>query len=347
MISFKRYLEPTVENLETLLKVLQMLLQGIATHVVDQEGDRYVRFRRGIQTISESFHHSLPKSEFFALAEAAVQSLDEYNQQAGVQSSQRKIELETMIQMLTEAVGSISSAGGENIARLQEIEQLVRSAKEVSDINVVKAHLGDCLEGIRSEAIRQRTETEKTTRALIQEIEKSRRRVDASEHPNQDSVTGLPSREAAESALAVRCACDTPAYVAVIMADRLHFYNARFGRVVGDDILRHFADYIRKSLPAQDELFRWTGPTLVAVLDRYCELEEARLELKQILDRIPDRDVETKTRSALLSMSSRWAVFPVTPALQLVIRKIDMFANVQRTDATRPGSLFPHRADAE
>ena len=328
MISLKKFLEPTAENMETLLKVLQVLLEGISQHVVEYDADSYSRFRRSIQGISESFNDFLPQSEFFVLAGAAVKSLEDYNQHATAHFGHRKAELETIIKMLSETVGSIGSASDENVARLQQIEQLVSSAKEVSDIKVIKMRLSDCLDGIRNEATRQRTQTEKTTQSLRKEIEKSRVRVAAAGSPSHDPLTGLPSREAAESALAIHCTSDSPFYVAVLMIDRLQLYNTRYGRAVGDDILRKFADYVRRTLPARDTLFRWTGPTLVAILERSCQIEGARLELKRILDKIPETDIQTATRSALLSISSRWGVFPTTPGFQLLIKKIDLFTQV-------------------
>jgi PleD family two-component response regulator len=112
------------------------------------------------------------------------------------------------------------------------------------------------------------------------------------------------------------------------MIHRLKHYKTRYGRAVGDEIMRKFDDYVRRTLPARDTLFRWTGPTLVAILERSCQIEGARLELKRILDKIPETDIQTATRSALLSISSRWGVFPTTPGFQLLIKKIDLFTQV-------------------
>jgi diguanylate cyclase (GGDEF)-like protein len=182
------------------------------------------------------------------------------------------------------------------------------------------------LDGIREEAIRQRLETEKTTQTLSGEIQRQRAR--SAELLAADIVTGLPSRDAAESALAAACASEKTPSVAVIIVDHLQLYNVRFGRTVGDNILRHFAENLRKFLPPQDALFRWGGPTFVAIINRGSVAEEIRLELKRVLDKIPNISVETESRSALLSITSRWTVFPGSPPAQSLVKKVDMFSSV-------------------
>jgi diguanylate cyclase (GGDEF)-like protein len=143
---------------------------------------------------------------------------------------------------------------------------------------------------------------------------------------NNDPLTGLPVREAAEAEITRRCESDKPSYVAVMMVERLRSYNNRFGRTVGDDLLRYFAETVRKNLPQRTELFRWSGPTLVALMEA-SSIEDLRLELKRILDRIPAKTIHTDTRIATLSMAGRWCVFPTTAAYKLLIRNVDLFTS--------------------
>jgi diguanylate cyclase (GGDEF)-like protein len=335
VVSLKKFLQPDAESVQTLLRVSHILLQGISEHAIEYDAECCARFRRNIQKVSDAFTETLPVSEFLVLAGGAAKALDDYNQHTSTNIRQRKLEFETIITMLTETVKAISSVSVDNVERLQQIEQQVGSAIEISDVKVLKSRLGDCLEGIKKEAARQRADAEQATQSLIQEIGKARARVAGAGSPNNDPLTGLLLREAAEAAIASRCESNKTSYVAVMMVERLHLYNTRFGRAVGDDLLRYFAETVRKSLPPRDILFRWTGPTLVAVLDRACSIEDARLELKRILDKIPTKTIETETRLATLSMASRWGVFPTTPAHKLLIRNIDMFTSVHNASISR------------
>jgi diguanylate cyclase (GGDEF)-like protein len=326
VISIKPNLESNSEGLPTLLRVLHVLLQGMANHVVEYDVEHTARFRRSVEDIAKSFDESQSKSELLFLAGAAVKALDDYNQHASAHFERRKNELASMIKMLTDTVGTISSAGAENVKRLQEIETQLNSAKETSDITVIKVRLGDCLDGIRQELARQRLENEKTAQTLAGEIQKQR--VRTGELLDADRLTGLPSRNAAESALEERCASGKMSYVAVLMVDHLQLYNIRFGRTAGDDILRHFAENLRKLLPPRDGFFRWGGPTFVVLLDRGSTMEDTRSDIKRLLDKIPSISLASESRSALLPVTSRWTVFQTSPPAQSLVKKIDMFTSV-------------------
>jgi hypothetical protein len=141
VISIKPYLESNSEGLPTLLQVLHMLLQGISKHMFDYDAEYSARFRRNIEDIAKSFDESQSKSELLFLAGAAVKSLDDYNQHASAYFERRKTEFASMIKMMTDTIGSISSAGAENVRRLQDIERLLSGAKEASDIAVIKVRL--------------------------------------------------------------------------------------------------------------------------------------------------------------------------------------------------------------
>lgn len=327
MISIKPYLESNGEALPAFLQVLHVLLQGMAKHVLQYDGEQSARFRRDIEEICKSFDNSTSESELLFLAGAAVKALDVYNEQASVYVERQKVEFASMIRMLTETVKSISSAGGENVRRLQDIERLLTTAHEATDITVIKVRLGDCLDGIRQEVVRQRLENEKTAQTLTGEIH--RHRTGIADVLYADALTGLPSREAVESALAARCSSGKVSHVAVLTVDHLQLYNARFGRTTGDHILRHFSENVRKLLPPLDAFFRWGGPTFVVVVDRACAIEEIRSEIKRLLDKVPRISLESESRSALVSVTSRWTIFPISAPAQALIKKIDMFTTVQ------------------
>jgi hypothetical protein len=118
---------------------------------------QYSETRRGLQ-------ETLPASELLVLAGAAANALDGYNQHVSANIRQHKAEYETIITMLTETVKTIGSVIGENVDRLQQMEQQVGSVSEISDIKLLKSRLGDCLAGIKKESVRQRLDAEEATK---------------------------------------------------------------------------------------------------------------------------------------------------------------------------------------
>lgn len=329
MISLKKYLADN-ETEQALMRVIQILLQGVVLHAVTGHPDDYTRFRQGIDLVHHRFDEDISNAERVAQAGAALRSIEEYNRRTAAYLRLPGLELQAMVRMLTETVTAISAAGDENVRRLREIEIQVESASQIEDVRTVKVKLGECLGEIRRETERQRIETSKTVQRLTQGLESTQKASTARlALPAIDPVTGLPTRQPAEDTLAKACQDGAPAFAVAVQIDRIQIFNARFGYEVGDEILRYFAGFLRQQLPAADLLFRWTGPTIVALLFRPNRLERVRDEVGRIMESKYEHTVETASRTVLLPISVRWALFPLMASPLLLSQKIDSFAAYQ------------------
>ena len=63
--------------------------------------------------------------------------------------------------------------------RLQEIGHQLESVVELEDVQTLKVRRGDCLENVREESQRQKTETGDVVTALQREIARSQERASA------------------------------------------------------------------------------------------------------------------------------------------------------------------------
>jgi diguanylate cyclase (GGDEF)-like protein len=205
----------------------------------------------------------------------------------------------------------------------------VFSATQLHDVRLVKGKLAECLDQIRQESVRQREETSKTVDQLSHDMESARNRDGAAQEALLDEVTNLPRRSVAEDALLAASQAETPAFAAVMSVDRIKIYNIRFGHKVGDEVLEHFAEWVGKRLKPEDRLFRWTGPVLVGLLPRVSRLEIVRDEVAGVMHAPFEYTVQTASRSVLLPVSARWAVFPMMASSRLLFQKIDSFTNFQ------------------
>ena len=86
----------------------------------------------------------------------------------------------------------------------------------------------------------------------------------------QDSLTGLPNRrrtgEIATTALSSATIRHQPVTIALIDLDHFKHINDRCGHLLGDQVLKEFAQLTRKVLRTSDTLGRWGGEEFLLIL---------------------------------------------------------------------------------
>jgi diguanylate cyclase (GGDEF)-like protein len=328
VISIKKFLSLNTETDHTLMHVVRLLVQGIGQHVVAGDVNDTARFRKNIADVSEALGETIAPAELLVHAGSVVQALEDYTSRTSRQQHLQTAEMQTMVKMLTSTVGIVSSASNTSVSRLGEIEKQVAVASALGDVRTIKARLSDCLADIRKEVQRQQKETGATIEELTQGLDEARRRSGnlSATGLRQDDVTRLPVRAEAETALTEAVKSGVPAFAAVFVLDRLQALNQRFGHEVGDEILTEFTRIIRRQLPADDRLFRWGGPTLMGLVMRPGTVERVRSEVGRLMDSRWEHTIQTPSRSILLPIAMRWAVFPMMAAPRLLFHKIDVFA---------------------
>jgi GGDEF domain-containing protein len=78
--------------------------------------------------------------------------------------------------------------------------------------------------------------------------------------------------------------------------DRLQVFNMRFGRSVGDEVVRYYGEFRRERLRAGDRIFRWSDGALVVLLLRPNRLEFVRDEVARLMEVRCEHTVQTASR---------------------------------------------------
>jgi len=151
-----------------------------------------------------------------------------------------------------------------------------------------------------------------------------------------DPVTGLPPRERAEESVVQAFQAEAGGVVAVVAIDRVSTLNLRFGKQIGDEILRDFADMLRRNLPRGDHVFRWSATALLVVRPRAARIETVRREFGRLLDIRYERTVETPSRAIHLPIMPRWAVWQVSLSPPVLLQKIESFVTMASVAESQP-----------
>jgi GGDEF domain-containing protein len=283
--------------------VVKALLTGMAIHPLKGHAEEYRVYRARIQKVIDSLPESPTLEEAYPQAEEAVHALRDHGLRTAKRLQLQETELRDIVNLLIETLQELRIATVERTRELTGIAGQLGSAVEPDEIRVVKASLADCLAAIRKE----------TERDLSQTVSDQ----------STDIITGLAGRPAAEAALVQACSARAPMCAVIILVDRLTLYNTRYGHGAGDKVLRYFVDFVRRSFKAEASLYRWTGPAILLL--REGALEKVHAEVHRIMEPRLQYDLETSSRTSLLSIDACWLALPMMVDPRLLINKIDAF----------------------
>ena len=322
MISLARFLNVDREQAEACFRIIALLLEAMAQHAVEADAADLQRFRKDVSDAINKMAPEVAPSELLVTAGSVTRTLEDYNQRITESVRQRTAELQNIISMLTQTMISISDSGERTATRLQDIEKQLVSAAMIEDVRILKHRLGECLESIREERKSQNEQATKMVQSLQKTIESAPK---LEKSAGVDTATGLPDRAAAEAALAECAAANEPAYTLIFIADRVQLINARFGYSAGDEVLKTIQTHVRKGLKPEDRLFRWRGPSFLALLKRSDPVDCVRAEISRIVGTRLQKTFDIGNRSVLLPIGMQWALFPVSSSSRLLVHKIDNF----------------------
>jgi len=253
--------------------MVRLLVQGIELHAVKGDAVDYDKFRSDMRQVQESLAERPVPSEVLVMAGAVVKAMEEYNHRTSRFIHVQCGELQAMVAMLTKTMTALASGSETSVARLHSIEKQLHKATMIEDFQTARLRLAECLEGLRSEIVRQREESARTVAEMKTNLAKSQERLASSpvrgeSERRADPVTGLAQRPDAEAALVEAAQENRRLYAVIFVIERLELINSRFGYAAGDQILVLFSQHLSQNLSRRDQLFRWSGPALLALLER-------------------------------------------------------------------------------
>lgn len=330
MISLRSYLARDTEAEATYRRVIELFLQGISLHSVEGDKADYERFREDIEKCLAVLTPETPVSELLVVVGGALRAMEDYNQRTSIFVRRQNTELQHMVSMLTNTIITIGASSEQSVARLQSIEKSIESTQKVEDIQILKLRLGECLEEVRAESQRQQRDGRDALENLKKELENSQVTLGTPQIQRiLDEATGLPAK--AEAERAIRAALESPSgkFVVIAVCSRVQAVNARFGYAVGDRVLGSFAEHFKKGLSARDQLFRWQGPALLALLERGERIDRVRTEIRQFADAKFDKTTEVGQRTVLIPVSASWSIFALAPPFDGVMKQLEAFVAAQ------------------
>jgi GGDEF domain-containing protein len=314
------------EDSTSLQRACSLLMEGIALHSVSRDPGSHEAFRDAVRGCRRSTEES-KTGEGVLVAAGRVMQLQEANaREVETFIRNQTMELQEMVRMLSETLIAISEESVHAISHLGKISKELETASRIDDLRQLKGRLQTSLHSIVEETARQKDSAKALTLRL-------RDQLSADGRPDAlDKVTGLPDAACALRALAnLGGPSDgsTPTYLVVLCMERLTAINARFGYAMGDRLLFSFAQEAAQRFTGGDRLYRWHGPTLLAVLERPGMLRDVRVEATRMISARHEQTIDWEGRSVVLSVAARFSVIALEehPNLETLIARINSFVS--------------------
>jgi GGDEF domain-containing protein len=328
LISIKRYLD--LNSPDAYQRMLELLVETVTDHPIDIDHGECERFKGEVAKIQERFGAEATAEQFFLAVGAISQALVRHNRSVANLVRRQGTELQNMVGMLTQTVKAVGAASDISARNLESITSQLKRASVAEDISQLRMRLGECLKNLRDESARQRNENQGNLQTLKHELASSQQRL--SHHGIEtdiDRVTGFAGRSAAEVAIHEAAESPDPRYVAIAVLGKMESINARFGYAVGDELLCEFAARVAGRLCSRAAFYRWSGPTLIGILQRSEPLHAVCTEVARIADVPISKSLVNGQQNAFITTSAISMVLPVVPPASEVIARIDSFVTGQ------------------
>jgi len=302
VISLKKLLETTSDEGALTLKAIAVFLDAMALRAIDYDAAKRAAYQRAIQEICERISRASDPANLLLLAEEAAKLTDEYNRGAEehlrVLNSEKQSALGVMIEGFLKICAD-SEAAAQN---LRLIERELGEASRLQDIRALKKQMAGCVEVLARETARQ----EKNTEGLQRQI--------GIHNPGgaiYDPVTGLPGALPAENHIRGCASSGQPIYILSMVLKSLDLVNRRYGYAAGDHLMSRYGAAIAERLPASGRLFRWHGPSLIAIMPLPETDDAMNAEAARITTAPSEYLIEQDDRSVFLKPNATWTVLPI------------------------------------
>ena len=293
-----------------------LLLRAAVDHAVRCNAAEFEAFQQRSREAMRELKEHNSSSEILIAAGAVAESLAHYNkhtqEQVDALAGESRSVLEKFVSHLTSIYDDPQS---------EQTLQDLRAAVAEPPTAAAQRKVEECLNRLSQEAAdrsRQARELADRLQDRVTILEQTISSPASTPAPNVaanaavDPCTGLAVRAEGEAAIRRAVSEGTPGYVAVFYLHRMALTNARFGEAIGNQVIMFASQHLATAIARQnDQMFRWTGPAFVAVLERVEAMLTVNNEVQRTISSPISRFFETPTRSVYLPIKITGDIVPL------------------------------------
>lgn len=195
------------------------------------------------------------------------------------------VELGEMLNLLSQTTANLRTSSQRAEDRMTGLGQGLAQATQLEDIDEFRDRVRGELGRLNTLIAEMREANRQLVSGLESEMASYRRKLDDAERrANLDALTGLPNRRCFEANLGEFLNAGSPFGLLLLDLTRFKSINDSYGHLVGDEILRAFAQKLRSCVRKEDFAARWGGDEFVVVLP--CGLKESISRSRQFEEKL-------------------------------------------------------------
>ena len=306
---------PADRRADALNRVVSLLLQGISLHAFQFDPAATEAFQLSIRKLRLELEKVDDEDSALLLAGAAIRLLEENSAATEAHLQARQNELEKTIALLSDGLLEVSGASEETMVGIKEIERDIARTKGIGALAAGRSRLAAAVAGIREAALSGNPPDHAA-------------QVETAAAGLTDGVTGLPDFVHGAAAISEVWSHRKDYFAGIFAAERLETINMRFGFQAGDQVLQALSHHvIQQSMPG-DQLFRWRGPCILALLRRRVPEPHVAAEMARTAVSRLEHSLSIRDRDAIVSISTAWNLFPLGAAKnpEQLIGRLNAFA---------------------
>lgn len=302
VISLKKLLDTSSEESSLTLRAIVLFLNATALRAVDYDAVKQATYQRGMQNICARIEHTGDAASLLLLADEAAKLTDEYNRGLEEHLQSLGAEKQSALSLMVEGFIKICADSEAAAQNLRFIEQELGKASRLQDIRALKGQMAGCLQALSRETARQ----EKGAEGMQRQI--------GLHNPGgviYDPVTGLSGALPAESYIRGCTSSNQQIYVLLLVLKGVDVVNRRYGYAAGDRLISRYSAALAERLPEKGRLFRWHGPSFVAVMLKPESDSVLNAEVARVAAAPSEYLIEEDDRSIFLKATATWIVLPI------------------------------------
>jgi diguanylate cyclase (GGDEF)-like protein len=181
---------------------------------------------------------------------------------------QKTSEVKEMLLVMAHAAESVGQRDQRCAQQIAEVTAQLTEIASLEDLSEIRASIEKSALELKDSIERMTAEGKAAVEQLRTEVSAYQSKLEEAEHvATRDSLTGLRNRHCVESQIERRIESGLPFCVALLDIDGFKHVNDEHGHLIGDELLKQFANELQSASRSTDIIGRWGGDEFIVLID--------------------------------------------------------------------------------